>query len=150
MNPIDIYQEALNRVSVAALAGDFDTYADQIDLPYLVHTTNARLLVTARKDLRPTFLALHQALESQGVTHYERVAREADYVGRDRIEGWHHTHLISNGERIKQPHDSRHFLVRRGERWLFSESHYAIHADRWPVTKETLLDQFGIRKVQEP
>lgn len=147
MNPLTIYQQALNLVSDAVLAGDFDIYADQIDLPYLIHTETARHLVTTREDLRPTFVALHQALMAEGVTHYERVAREADYVQRDRIEGWHHTHLISNGERVNYPHVSRHAIVRRGDRWLFSEAHYPIRADRWPVTRDDLLEQFGIRKV---
>jgi hypothetical protein len=146
VNPLDIYQAALDRVSNAVLLGDFDTYADQIDLPYLIHTETARHLVTTREDLRPTFLALHEALMAERVTHYERVAREADYVHRDRIEGWHHAHLISNGERVNYPHVSRHAIVRRGDRWLFSEAHYPVRADSWPVTKDTLLEQFGIKK----
>lgn len=134
MNPLAIYQLALDTVSTAVLAGDFHHYAAQIDLPYLVHTETAQLLVADIQDLRPTFLALSSGLKARGVTHYERVARAADYVNRDRIEGWHHTHLISNGERIAYPQASRHAIVRRGDVWRFSEAHYAIKADRWPVT----------------
>lgn len=148
MNPLDIYQTALNTVSQAVLAGDFDAYADMIDLPYLVHTETARFLVTNREDLRPTFLALHGALRDHGVTHYERVARHADHVDRDRISGWHHTHLISDGEHVTHPHASRQSIVRRGDRWLFSEAQYQIKADRWPVTKETILAQCGLA-IQE-
>lgn len=143
MNPLEVYQEALNVVSQAVLAGDFDGYAARIDLPYLIHTDTARLLVVSRDDMRPTFHALHATLKDLGVTHYERVAREADYVDRDRIEGWHHTHLISNGEPVTCPHVSRHTIVRRGDLWLFSEAHYRITADRWPVTREELMAQFG-------
>ncbi|MFM7333680.1 MAG: hypothetical protein ACKO1H_04590 [Tabrizicola sp.] len=144
MNPLSIYQDALNVVSGAVVAGDFVRYAAQIDLPYLVHTETARLLVSTVDDLRPTFDALHQTLRDKGVTHYERVARAADYVDRDRIEGWHHTHLLSHGERLNLPHASRHTLVRREGVWLFSEAHYAMRADRWPVTREVLEDQFGL------
>ncbi len=144
MTPLEIYQTALNKVSDAVLAGDFNRYVVMIDLPYLIHTQNARLLVSVRDDLTPTFQALHDSLRAQGVTHYERVAREADFVCRDRIEGWHHTHLISHGERVNCPHVSRHTLVRRGAGWLFSEAHYAIEANRWPVTREVLEAQFGI------
>ncbi len=133
MNPLAIYQRALDAVSQAVLSGDFARYAGRIDLPYLVHTETARLLVTKVEDLRPTFDALSQGLKARGVTHYERVARDADYAHRDRIEGWHHTHLISDGERIAYPHVSRHAIVRRGDAWLFSEAHYAIKADRWPL-----------------
>ena len=72
------YQEALNTVSQAVLTGDFFRYAAMIDLPYLVHTADADLLVTTTADLRPAFDAVHQGLTSRGVTHYERVARSAD------------------------------------------------------------------------
>ncbi|MDP3195858.1 hypothetical protein [Tabrizicola sp.] len=144
MNPLEIYQTALNVVSDAVLVGNFDRYAAMIDLPYLVHTETARLLVTRREDLRPTFDALHETLRTQGVTHYERVARAADYVDRGRIEGWHHTHLIASGERLNYPHVSRHTLVLRDGDWRFSEAHYAIKVDRWPVTREVLEAQFGV------
>jgi hypothetical protein len=151
MNPLDIYQQALDRVSEAVLAGDFDRYAAQIDLPYLIHTDTARPLVTDREDLRPTFAALHQMLRDKGATHYERVARSADYVHRDRIDGWHHTHMILRGERLNQPHAARQTIVRRGDRWLFSEAHYRIAASRWPVTRDDLEQQFGLRQgEQEP
>lgn len=144
MNPLEIYQTALNIVSDAVLAGQFDRYAEMIDLPYLVHTDTSRLLVARREDLRPTFDAVHGSLLDHGVTHYERVAREAEYVDRGRIDGWHHTHLIANGERLKHPHASRHILVLRDGVWRFSEAHYAIRADRWPLTREDVQRQFGM------
>ena len=134
MNPLTIYQDALNTVSQAVLAGDFDRYAAMIDLPYLVHTARAELLVTTTADLRATFDSLSQGLKARGVTHYERVARAADYAARDRIEGWHHTHILSNGDPVAYPHVSRQSLVRRGQLWLFSEAHYdALQATRWPL-----------------
>jgi hypothetical protein len=144
MNPLTLYQEALDIVSRAVLIGDFDGYARMIDLPYLIHTENARHLISTVDDLRPTFAAVREVLAAQSITHYERVARAADYVQRDRIEGWHHTHLISHGERVACPHVSRHALVRRAGRWLFSEAHYAIRADRWPITREVLEDVLGL------
>jgi hypothetical protein len=144
MNPLTIHQQALDAVSKTVLLGDFEAYAALIDLPYLVHTDTARHLVASVDALRPTFEALHQTLLDKGITHYERVARAADFVDRNRIEGWHHTHLISNGERLNLPHVSRHAIVRRGQSWLFSEAHYAIRADRWPVTRQELESQFGL------
>ncbi|MES2335272.1 MAG: hypothetical protein V4551_11425 [Pseudomonadota bacterium] len=152
MNPLTLYQDALNTVSQAVLLAEFDGYAAMIDLPYLIHTEVARLLVTSRADLRPTFDALHETLRAKGVTHYERVARGADFVDRDRIEGWHHTHLIRHGEHLTYPHVSRHILVRRDGVWRFSEAQYAIKADRWPITREVLEEQFGLSvgKVSAP
>jgi hypothetical protein len=140
MNPLSIYQQALNAVSDAVMAGDFDSYAAMIDLPYLIHTATADLLVTSRDDLRPTFDALSQGLTARGVTHYERVAREADFVARDRIDGWHHTHLLCNGRHVAYPHVSRHTIVRREEQWLFSEVHYTmLSASKWPLTADDIF-----------
>ncbi len=141
MNPLTIYQDALNIVSQAVLAGDFLRYTAMIDLPYLVHTADADLLVTTTADLRPAFDAVHQGLTSRGVTHYERVARSADYVDRNRIEGRHHTHMLSDGQAVNCAHASGQTLVRRGELWLFSEAHYdAVKGDRWPLTFGNLFD----------
>ena len=141
MNPLTLYQDALNVVSEAVLAGSFDAYAAMIDLPYLIHTATADILVSTRDDLRPTFEALAQGLQARGVTHYERVARAAEYVARDRIEGWHHTHILVDGASIAYPHVAGHTLVRRNDRWLFSQAQYkSVSARRWPMTD---ADMFG-------
>lgn len=139
MNPLDIYQRALDIVSDAVVQGDFDLYAAQIDLPYLILTYNGRHLITKVEDLRATFETLSRGLAMRGVTHYERVAREADYVGRDRVEGRHFTHLIVHGERILQPKAVRHTIVQRGERWLFSDTCYPIDAPIWPFDDKTIF-----------
>jgi hypothetical protein len=139
MNPLAVYQEALDTVSAAVLAGDFEAYAARIDLPYLVHTEVARLLVQKVDELRPTFENLVRALKSRGVTHYERVAREADYASPHRIEGRHFTHMIANGNPVAMPHEARQVLVRRGDVWRFSEAHYPTRADRWPVPEHLLF-----------
>jgi hypothetical protein len=140
MNPLTIYQHALDVVSKAVMAADFDAYAAMIDLPYMIHTAQADILVSTTADLWPTFDALARGLRSRGVTHYERVARAADYVARDRIEGWHHTHALVEGEPLAYPHVARHTLVRRGDRWLFSEAQYDyLSAARWPLSDTDLF-----------
>jgi hypothetical protein len=133
MNPLTIYQDALNIVSDAVLSGDFDRYAGMIDLPYLIHTDTGRTLSSTKDELTPAFLAVHKLLKARGVTHYERVAREADYVARHRITGWHFTYHIADGSYLAPPHKSRLSLVQRADRWLFSEAHYATRASAWPV-----------------
>lgn len=139
MTPLEAYQEALDVVSQAVLEGDFATYLTRIDLPYLIQMENARHLIQSAEDLLPTFKALSSGLILRGVTHYERLAREADYADRDRIEGWHYTHLIANGEHIAYPKKSYHTIVRRGGVWLFSQATYALKADNWPLDDATLF-----------
>jgi hypothetical protein len=140
MSPLDIFQQALDAVTRAFRAADFDAYMALLDLPYLVQTRTATHLITSAEQMRPTFDALAQGLKARGISHYERVARSADYVARDRIEGWHHSHLIADGEPLAYPHLSRHALVRRGGRWLFSEAQYdMIEAADWPLTASDFM-----------
>jgi hypothetical protein len=140
MNPLAIYQNALDAVSRAILAGDFDAYTAMIDLPYMVRTETADLLITTEAELRPTFDALHNGLLARGVTHYERVARLADYRNPNCIEGWHFTHMLKDGSRILPPRPARQAIVRRGDVWRFSEARYPIDIDTWPMTESALFD----------
>jgi hypothetical protein len=140
MNPLDIFQAALDAVTKTFRDRDFPAYVALLDLPYLVQTRTTVHLIQSAEEMRPTFEALEQGLRRRGITHYERVARSADYVARDRIEGWHHSHLIVDGEPIAFPHLSRHALVRRNGRWLFSEAQYdQIQATGWPLTEADLF-----------
>jgi hypothetical protein len=139
MNPLAIYQQALDAVSAAVMEGDFARYAARIDLPYLVVTEAASLIVTTLDELRPTFDNLIRTLRARGVTHYERVARAADFVQPMRIEGRHYTHLIAGGAYVARPQSAEQALVRRGDRWLFSDARYPIRADRWPLAESELF-----------
>ncbi|KAF0115792.1 MAG: Uncharacterized protein FD150_816 [Rhodobacteraceae bacterium] len=139
MTPISIYQAALDVVSEAVLAGDFAVYAAMIDLPYLVLTDSAQLLITREADLRPTFDALHLGLKARGVHHYKRLARQADYVARGRIEGWHFTHVLSERDFAVPSRSARQVIVHRDGRWHFSEAQYPIAADRWPLSDHMLF-----------
>ena len=140
MNPLTIYQDVLNLASGAILAGDFPRFAVMVDFPYLVHTSQAYLLVNSADDLRPTFDTMSQSLKNRGVTHYERVARAADYTARDRIEGWHHSHILINGAHMSYPYAAHHCLVRRDQRWLFSEARYdMLAATQWPLAASDIV-----------
>ena len=139
MNPLAIYQAALDVVSEAVLANDFAAYSLMIDLPYLVLTNRAQLLVTREEDLRPTFDALHVGLRARGVQYYKRLARKAHYADHGRIEGWHFTHLMSATDFAAPSRSARQVIVQRGGRWLFSEAQYPIAADRWPLSESMLF-----------
>ncbi len=139
MNALALYQAALDAVSDAVLAGDFAAYAAMINLPYLVRTETARLVVTAQADLRPTFDALHGGLRARGVQHYKRLAREAVFARAGRIEGWHHSHMLRDGTFVVPSRWARQVLVLRDGGWLFSEARYPIMTDRWPMTDATLF-----------
>lgn len=150
MSPLDIFQQALDEVAQAFRDEDFDAYMALLALPYLVQTGRARHLITSADEMRPTFDTLLRSMKPRGITHYERIARSADYVARDRIEGWHRSHLIANGESLAYPQLSRHALVRRGDRWLFSEAQYdMIEGASWPLTESDLMGHVDALTRQE-
>lgn len=138
MNPLSIYQEALDAVSQATLAGDFAAYLARMDLPYLMVTARADFVLRRPEELKPTFRNVHDALRRHGATHYERVARSASFSRSDRIDGVHFTHVIANGERIVAPWAARQALVRRADGWKFTEAHYPFDIDDLPLTEADL------------
>lgn len=138
MNPLTLYQERLNQASKAMLEGDFEAWLATLDLPYLLCTLEADFVLRNAEDLAPTFWGLVGIMRRNGVTHYERVARGAELVRGDRIEGWHFSHLLVNGEWMTAPYAARQVLVRRPGGWFFSEAHFPYHTDRLPITEDVV------------
>lgn len=140
MTPLAIYQRALDTVSAAVLAGDFSAYIAMIDLPYLLRLTDADLVLTSADEARAIFRTLSQGLAQRGVTHYERLAREAQFQRPDRIVGWHFTHMIASGERIQPPHAASAALVRRESgAWRFTEASYPLSSAAWPLDPSVIF-----------
>jgi hypothetical protein len=139
MNPLSIYQDALDLVSQAILADNFAEYSAMIDFPYLICTLQENFLLQRPQDLEPTFRSLSGTLRKRGATDYIRIARSAELVRRDRIEGWHNTNIIVGDERIMAPWAARQALVLRDGIWRFSEAHYPFFADQLPLTEQDIL-----------
>ena len=143
MNPLSIYQRVVNEVSDAILARDIHRLGAMFDFPYLVRGMQTHMVFHALDELRPAFETFFTSFANRGVTHYERVAREADYVRPDRIVGWHYSHIIANGERLAPPRSAGEVLLCRDGHWVVSESNYPVQDSSWPLTEETLFSQTG-------
>lgn len=141
MMPLAVYQAALDTVSAAVLADDFAAYLAMLDLPYLICTVDTYLVLSSPAELEPSFRTLSRGLACNGVTHFERVAREASFHGTGRIVGRHCTHMIAGHDRIQPPHTAAAALVRReGDIWRFTEARYPLVAASWPLSE---ADIFG-------
>jgi len=140
MIPTALFQDRIDAASRAVLEGDFDAYLRCLDLPYLFSTLEADFVLRRAAEVRPLFFDFVAILRRNGVTHYERLARDVAIVRPDRIEGWSYTHLISQGERIAAPFAARCAMVLRGGVWLFTESSYPFRTDRLPLTEAVLRE----------
>lgn len=143
-----IYQDVLDISSAAILAGDFDTYLAAIHLPYLLHFLDGDIVIDAASDLRPSFHTLSEGMARRGVSHYERVARDAHFQGSERIVGRHSTHMIAEGSRVQAPHAAEAALVRvDGGSWRFTEATYPLASHDWPLGEAAI---FGNRLAGTP
>jgi hypothetical protein len=139
MNPMTEYQTALDVVSAAVMADDFNAYIARIDFPYLLCTLQEDFILHYPEALEPSFRNLSGALRKRGVTDYIRIAHEANLVRPDRIEGWHNTNIIVGDQRVIAPFAARQSIVLRDGVWRFSEAHYPFLVDSLPLTEEVFL-----------
>lgn len=136
---LEIYQEALDAVSAAVLRKDFQAFRARVDLPYLVRTLKADIVLHTEADLKVLHSSVSDAMAARGVTYYERIAREATFTRPDRIEGRHFVHILAGHERITAPWASRQAMVRRPDGWKFTEAQFPFDADHLPFTDATLF-----------
>lgn len=136
-----IYQTCLDTVSRAVLTRDFDAYIACYDLPFLVRTAQAHSVIYKREDMRPAFEVVADALQVRGVTHYKRVAREADQLRPDRIVAKALHPYDHRGERVIAV--ANEVLVCRNGAWLVSEANYPLLTLDWPPTVESILGPKG-------
>jgi hypothetical protein len=136
---LQIYQEALDAVSSAVLRQDFAAFLARVDLPYLVRTLKADIVLHTEADLQVLHSSVSQAMAARGVTHYERIAREAVFTRPDRIEGRHFVHILAGEDRITAPWASRQAMVRRPDGWKFTEAQFPFDAEDLPFTDAVLF-----------
>lgn len=136
---LEIYQQALDAVSAAVLRRDFPAFRGRVDLPYLVRTLKADLLLHTDADLAVLHSSVSDAMAARGVTHYVRIAREAYFARPDRIEGRHFVHLLAGKDRIVAPWASRQAMVLRADGWKFTEAQFPFDAEGLPFTEATLF-----------
>jgi hypothetical protein len=132
MQPIEIYQNVLDRLSDAALHGDTDVFRRHICLPFTVTTQSGTFVTRTCEDLFASFQVFTEMLKSQGTTDYIRLAREATDVGPGLIEGVHYTHALRDGFRVIAPYASRMVIRREQDVWRVTEATHAL-ANPWPL-----------------
>ncbi|MBM2576944.1 hypothetical protein JQC91_11605 [Jannaschia sp. Os4] len=101
MEPLDIYQEWLDRASAALWSGDWDGLAETMRLPAEMGAYDDVVAAETPADVRrygETYLAV---MREAGATAYLRLAREARLSDDGRtIDGVHEVHVLSGGTRV--------------------------------------------------
>lgn len=131
---ITLYQEWLDRMSTAILAGNTDVIADCVSLPYLRQHTDLRVVIETRRDLEREYKTLSKSLQSQGVNHFILLASSADYLSDDYIEGRHIAHVLRNTTIVAPSFEVRCVLRRTPTSWKQTEVQSSFSASNWPLS----------------
>lgn len=130
--PQDIYQDWLDVISAAMMAGEAETFADAVLLPFVMRTTAGVSVQETRAEVIADATNFMGALRSQGVTDYVRLVKRARYLREDVIEGWHRTHVLRRATNVVEPYGNRLILRRVDGVWKVSESDHELSGKRVP------------------
>lgn len=132
-DPVAIYQDIIDRLSHAALHGDVGVLKVHIRLPFSFATIGGHFSITTEAGLVAYCLSFTETLRQMRATDYIRLAREARFLGPDRIEGMHYTHIIRGTARIVAPYASRMVIEEKDSVWAVVQAAHAIENDVLPI-----------------
>ena len=144
-----ILQAYLDRVAAAVMAGDWETYADHVCLPFHLVTHNGNIEVTTPEKLRQGFDDFRQTLQSQQITDYIRLVDTAAQLDADLISGRYVSHLLSRGHRVLDPFYSEITLRLAGNQWRAASITNALANSRWPLSVLRLADPLPAKGPQD-
>jgi hypothetical protein len=134
-----IYQEVLDILSTAILAGDAPAYMARVPRPHPVETRAGTMVVETDAQMAALVHALHEGFAAVGATHYIRLATGARFTGPDEIEGAHRTNLLRNGTRLVPAYDNRMTLRRASDGlWRVVSAWHDIENCRLPFSLPSL------------
>ena len=135
MDALAILQNYLDRMGAAVMAGDYDTYAAGVLLPFRLITEESELVVKTDAKLREGFDAFRDMLSSQRATNMIRIAEAAEFSGHDALSGLYKTDILRDAQRIFEPFESRIVLRRSavGGAWRAEVISNAMRNTHWPI-----------------
>ncbi|MBW4710392.1 hypothetical protein KX928_21590 [Roseobacter sp. YSTF-M11] len=128
-----IYQETLDALSDALMAGDTDTALARIKLPYLRRTLNSEVVIETPEDLVSGFLIYGEAVRGLGATNWVRLATEAAFLNDKYITGHHVTHTLRDATPVMESYASRMVLILEKGVWKMLEIHSMLSNPHWPI-----------------
>jgi hypothetical protein len=132
-SPRQILEEYLDLMGRAIMADDFDTYADQISLPFVLVTEVTTLVIQNVAELEHGFDAFVEMMQSQDVTEFRRVVESAVVSDDGLVSGRYVTHILRDGQPIVPPFGSRIGLRFEDDRWRAVSIANSLTNARWPI-----------------
>jgi hypothetical protein len=127
-----IYQDLLDRMGAALVAGDAAAFLHHVALPCRITTETETIVIDSEATARRHFEGFHAALRSQNVDAYTRVARSAVFAGADRIRGRHDTVITSGGKLVAPRFENEMEIALSDGTWGLTHVHHHTRYVAWP------------------
>lgn len=130
------FQRWLDRVGDAFFANDFGTYRDAIELPLMLMTRTATLVIDDEAKLKQGFDAWVEMMDGYGITHMIRTARDVSMLGDGMIVGFYETELLrSDASRVVPPFSSSMQLRLVDDTWRCVSVTSGLKNSDWPIDR---------------
>ena len=119
-----IYQDHVDLLSRALIAGDFATFSARFAFPHVTQTRTDRFVIENAEQHARLFDSHVSGLRISGVTDLVRFADAAWFDSEDVILGAHTSHVMRDGVRLMGPYPNR-LRLQRGPDNIWRETHSA-------------------------
>lgn len=127
-----IYQAYLDMLDATVAKGDFDSWTALFTYPHTAHFDNVDHVNGCPSDCRDFFAALLATLAASGPARLVRTTKYAEFVGNNRIVGYHDAIGVANDETVFGPVQSRMILELDGDTWKCSSVTNSVSNDSYP------------------
>ncbi len=129
---LDIYQAYLDVSTRLVIDGEAEAYCDHVQLPFVFRTGAGVEVVETRADLAFDIMRAHDWMKQKSVSDYHRIAREAQFLDEETIEGFHVTYALRGAVPVLEPYSSRAILRRTGDSWRVSFAEHELRDALYP------------------
>ncbi|MEP1537209.1 hypothetical protein [Pseudophaeobacter sp.] len=129
---IAILQSVLDQQSDCLLARDWDGLHETYSLPYKRVFSNSETVIETRTDMQIGHESFLGSLESLGVNQFIRLATDAEFLGKDYVEGFYISHALRGTVPMVPSYNNRVVLKRQNTSWRVIEMESNVIVPHWP------------------
>ncbi|WP_375264707.1 hypothetical protein [Planktotalea sp.] len=137
---LHIYQDFIDSMSECNMSRDLDAWCDLHSVPYMVHLDDLDSIIKSHDETRQFLEMLTELSEEHGIDQITRIGDSAKRIGHDQIEGYHTCYLLSNGDEVLEPVDSRLRIQKMRGRWRIVGVTNNLSNQKYPYARPQVSD----------
>ena len=128
------FQSWLDRGSALIMAGDFDAWAETVELPLIIVTSSSRTVIADEAALQSGFEIWRATMAGTGATTMVRIALETSQPSADTLAGSFEVHLLDHGVETAPAFTSWALLRRSAGVWRLTHLVSGLANRRYPFS----------------